>query len=664
MRSIMKITFISLTLIWSLQVSSQNIEKLISEADYTLYKESFDKAYEQYENIHLLYPDEEQILYHKEIAYHLTEGRGTSLDNLLSFEDTKGVSDKFYNYWLGRVYFGRYEFEKARTHFKAFLDIKAYKSSTIINETKVFMRRIDKAMDRYNDPNYYEIEPIGGGVNSKYADISPAFFGDNDELLFASSRASNDPKNPEFKIYHSTKSGITWSSPTEVSALGTFEKQNAKVEVVDKQGKLFIFKENGGGDLYYSTPNGNGWTKPEEFDSKIKKSLVESHFFISDDEDHILFASDKGGKGLDIYESFINRSTGEWSDPKPVKGGVNSDYNEDSPFISHDGNYLYFSSDRPGSTGGMDIYRSKYDSQFKRWTKAENIGFPVNTIDDEINFQLNPDGKTGYFSSNRLHGEGDYDIYYFHEIQKLLATGNVYDENGQVVSNAVVKFHPKRYEDESFTSEVNESGEYNVNLIAKEEFNVEVLIEDQVVFNGYFESKTSDFNNPIGQDFHITLPKEKVQKVDYASLFENKKENEVTTLDMLGNKFSVGKKVVINNIYFAFESDDIIVDNDHVVDHIYDVLVKNPKLQIEIGGHTDNVGTTDFNKELSLRRAKKIASMLTAKGIDTKRLVPVGYGESQPLASNDDEADGREINRRIEIKAIEADGDQLYTNIN
>ncbi len=396
-------------------VFASDIEELVDEADYMLYMEDFHKAYELYMDLHKQYPGEESFMYHYEIAYQLSEGRGSDLTKLLNYESTAGENDKFYNYWLGRIYFYRYEFEESKARFNSFLEVKKFKSPAIINEARFYLRKIDRLIEKYAQNAKYDIIELGDEINSKYADISPAFYKNENELLFASARPlSQEDNGNTYRIFHSVRSENGWTPVDDVKSLGTFTSKTAKVEVVSENGKLFIYREKSG-DLNFSEPVNKGWTVPREFDSKLKKSLVESHFFISDEEDHIFFASDKGGNGLDIYESYLNKKTGEWSNPAPVLGSVNSDYDEDSPFLSHDGKYLYFSSNRPTSLGGFDVYRAKLDQSSRKWSKPENLGYPINTIDDEINFQVNEDGKSGYLSSKRLGSKGDYDIYYFQE---------------------------------------------------------------------------------------------------------------------------------------------------------------------------------------------------------------------------------------------------------
>ena len=306
--------------------------------------------------------------------------------------------------------------------------------------------------------------------------------------------------------------------------------------------------------------------------------------------------------------------------------------------------------------GGYDIFRSTYDEETKTWSMAENLGFPINTIDDEINFQLNEDNISGFFSSNRLHSLGDYDIYYFHEYDKVLANGVVTDRTtGEALSNVKIEFHPIEYTDEFFHAYTNENGAYKVQVLEDEEYIVQFSINDQVISADKVRSVSGQLNRSFKTDFQLNKPTSEYVKTDYTKLYQGSEsaEREYASLDMIGSKFRSGKKAIIRNIYFDFHSFGLKQGYDHVLEHIYDVLKASPDLKIEISGHTCSIGSDETNQYISSRRAEVVKSELIKLGISSDRLITVGYGSTQPLASNDDEEDGRELNRRIEVKVLD-----------
>ncbi|MBV6644119.1 MAG: OmpA family protein [Cyclobacteriaceae bacterium] len=633
----------------------QSVKKLLIKADYTLYKEQFPQAIKQYDQILKKDPKNKDAKYHKLIAEHLTNKRGQDLTDLLAFESSKGHSDKFYNYWMGRVHFMRYELDLAREHLQAFLDLKAYKSREIVAETSHLLDEIENASKFYLNPNEYEVEPLQAPINSTFADISPAFFGGSNELLFASSRpVGNGSSLGNYLIFHTVKNNNDqWQDPLALKELGTFTKNTAKIEVVNENGKLFIFRENGGGDLYFSEPTSTGWTRPVEFDTKVKASQLESHFFINNQEDHILFASKRSGTGLDIYESRLDLSTGSWSSPRAVNG-INTQFDEDSPYLSKDGKTMYFSSDRRESMGGFDVFKSEYNASTNSWTTPENLGFPINTIDDEINFQLNNDDISGYLSSNRLHSQGDYDIFYFHKVGKIIAAGQVYDkETGQSIEGITLKFHPIKYADETFRARSDAGGQYKTEIIAEEEFVVEIAYGDEIVLVQQVITPGGSREKVFNKNFYVTLPKGgPTHHTNFNTLYEGAAEED-DDLTLLGSKFRVGRKAVTRNIYFDLHSFHIQPQSKEALDELYRLMKENPNLNIEIGGHTCNIGSHETNMEVSLKRAQSVKEFLVRNTIKPDRIKTVGYGETEPLASNDDEDEGRELNRRIEVKVIE-----------
>lgn len=639
--------------------SYAQLEKRIQQAEKLLFLEQFEEAYVEYSAIEEEFGDNVGVDYHKEITYLLSVGRGESTDKIKAYEKVKGTQDRIYYYWLGRIYFENYEFSKAYESFDKFLAQENFKSKSLVEDAQVFIEWCREARTFYENPNEFEIVPLPATINSKYADISPSFFGDNNELLFMSSRASaNNDITAEYGVYHSERiDELNWKLPTRIEVFGVYNLLNAKVEVVNQDGRAFVYRD---GRLRYSEPEGSEWSGLKTFDSKIRSSMIESHFFINDDEDVIFFSSDKGGEGVNLYQSRKDPETGEWSEPSMLPPTINSNYYEDSPYLSHDGKYLYFSSNRESSIGGYDIFRSEYDQESGNWGPAENLGYPINTVDDEIHFQLNEDNVSGYFSSNRLHSQGDYDIYFFKKEQMVTIAGTILDSDGNTLPNHQVWFRPVKYPDEAFRSSTDAKGRYVTKIFLNEPFFVEVEFDDVKVHSTNFTSTLEPGENQIFKDFTFEIPDHHPAYEDLVVSTSNddirRQEDELQSLEFIGSKYRSASSININNIYFEFESASIKEESMPVVDKVLQMMREFPTISIEIAGHTDNIGTHDFNMELSKRRAESLKNALTSRGVQAQRINTVGYGETRPLVSNDNEFEGRELNRRIEITVIDPSG--------
>lgn len=651
------------------------------------YEEEFYDAILLFNEVLEINPKYKDAPYKLEIcSLVLKENREKSLDVILKYGESIGSRDKFYNYWMGRIYANRYLFPEAVASWEKFLSQKAYKSKEIVEETRDFIKETENHLAFFDNTDNYEVHPLESPINSKYAEMSPVYFEDKKELLFASAKGSN---GEDFKIYHSTREGYGWSEATEVSSLGTFERSTANIEVVNEDGKLFLFDDKNN-SLSYSEPKGKSWSIPLEFDSKISSKNLASHFYINTHEDRIIFVNKHKRNGLDLFETFKDANTGKWTKPVPMSDFINSDRDEESPYLSPDEKTLYFSSKRSGGVGGYDVYISKFDDNTKAWKEPENMGWPINSPDDDIHFKMNDDQKSGYFISNRIYSLGDYDIFFFWEIEKAFIEGRVINAiNDEVVDFGEIRFHPSQYLIEYFRSPIDENGKFRTEIISNEEFRVEII-------NGLdtLGTDTYEIHDAKGQtithiqDFYVILDenateeqiaiyKQKVaaSKVTFApptvAIIEEKEEevpivaktpteeeipseNEtITEVEELGNKYRTSNKMVLKNIYFDFGTSQLTKESNEMLNRLYQTLKKNPEMSIEISGHTDNIGEKEVNQWLSENRAKAVKKWLESKGIDKKRLIAKGYGETRPLASNDDEKDGRELNRRIEILIIE-----------
>ncbi len=544
-------------------------------------------------------------------------------------------------------------------------------------------------------------------INSKASDMSPVYSEARGELLFASNGV-----NPagELKVYRSVKKGLEWGKPEAISILGTFKKENASFEVVNEDGKLFFYKDVKGGDIFYSQPGKNGWLAPVEFDSKVSSTHLASHFFINEHEDRIIFATELNKKkgGLDLYESFKNSKTGKWTKPTAFASVIDSEYDEDSPYLSADEQKLYFSSNRPNGLGGFDVYMSTFDSANLNWTEPVNLGAPVNSPGDDVQYKQNKDGESGYFVSNREGALGDFDIYYFWKMEKAFVEGRVVNAlSNKPLADGEIRFYPSRFPEQNFSVTLNTYGKYRLEVNSDDIFRVEIVSGGQTIGAEQFEIHDAEGERITHfKDFYFiptnateeevaayqnakkpTEPKDNQQVVNQlieraknatkepekkteptarSTTNTNKKpetkaepkqpvkEPEVKTSQLAQlSGYKTGSKAILHNVYFNPGTSMLTEQSNEVLTELLKFLRSNQTTRVEISGHSDNQGSADVNQWLSQRRAESVAKWLIKNGVAPERLATKGYGESAPLASNDDEEGGRELNRRIEVLVIQ-----------
>jgi len=637
-------------------VHAQKEKKLYNKGLYAFYDEDFPAAAYFFQEISASGKSYKDSDYRLELSLLTQKAyRERPLDAIIKYSEIKQKTDKFYHYWMGRVFANRYMFPEAVESWQKFLKQKAYKSEEIVMETKDFIAQTERLIAFFDNPDNYEVHQLGKPINTEYAELSPVYFEEKDELLFASNRVN--PDQDDFIIYQATSGDMGWNAPTEISVLGSFKREMTNVEVVNNDGKLFHFNAKKG-DLFYSELTASGWTKPVEFDSKITSTKLGSHFYINEHEDRIIFASKNKKNGLDLMESFKDAETGKWEKPHPFATNLNSTANEDSPFLSEDETKFYFSSDRPNGVGGYDLYVSELDPETRQWSDPVNMGWPINSPDDEVNFKINPDLNSGYFSSNRIHSIGDYDIYFFWKIQKTTIEGRVIDGISQEpVTHGEIRFHPAQYLDEYFRSKLDSSGRYKTNIIANESFRVEVLQGFDTLMNQIFTVDGAEGDNVIHfKDFYLLPPElEAEQRAALEAQFNQEpEENQDTkqTQEITSENTSDHQNTTLRNVYFEFGTSQLRKESDPKLNKLLTFLTDNPNIRIEVSGHTDNIGSKQANLIVSQRRAESVKNWLVEKGIDPSRITTTGYGESRPMASNDDEVDGRALNRRIEFRVL------------
>lgn len=377
-------------------------------------------------------------------------------------------------------------------------------------------------------------------------------------------------------------------------------------------------------DLYSSKNIKGYWTDIVPLERVNRPDTWESMPSVTADGRELYFVSNRPGGvgGYDIYKSFKDEN-GEWSEPINVGEPINTPGDEKSPFIHTDTRTLYFSSNGHPGMGGYDIYYVKLNDNNEK-PEVKNIGYPINTENDEMGFIVSIDGKYGYFSSNNIKNEsiGGMDFYYFPLYNEakpeevILIKGNLKSDDTTKPIKATVQIKSMESKHITFIP-VDEDGDYVASLLKNEDYLLTIKGEDIVYQSTYVAAKDS-----------ITAP--------------------VIKLEMEVQPIEVGKHYRLHNIYFAFNSADILANSQKVLDEFIVFLNDHPTLQISIEGHTDNVGSDEFNLILSENRAKAVYNYLVNNGIDANRLQYKGFGESNPIATNETE-EGRAMNRRTEF---------------
>ena len=374
-------------------------------------------------------------------------------------------------------------------------------------------------------------------------------------------------------------------------------------------------------DIWYSVKEGDYWSKLRPLPYPINNpGSWESQPSVSANGDQLFFASNRrnGYGGIDLYTCYRLEDR-SWSDPVNLGAKINTDGDEKTPFIHSDSRTLYFSSTGHPGVGGFDIFFSRQLND--EWQIPENIGYPINDESDNLGLFVSLDGEKAYFSTKHRGGRKDYDIFQFDlpenarpENVKLIK-GVLENSMGQLAGDAVVEIRNLK-SNETRTIAVDElSGE----------FAAAVSIED-------------------GNDHLLTVKK---QDAAFSSKYISASQDEPVVIEtnLEVQALEAGKEYRLNDIYFASNSAELNAAAKAVLEAFIEFMNDHPRVQVEIQGHTDEVGSAADNLSLSARRAKGVYAYLIDHGVSASRLRHRGYGETRPVADNSTE-EGKALNRR------------------
>lgn len=556
-------------------------------------------------------------------------------------------------YQIGLSYQYALEFDKALefyTKYRFKIDANARYTGNDRVDIKEVNRRMQECAigkDLVAKPKPFSISNIGTEINSEFDDYAAVVNADETEMIFTSRRREgnmnenvSDDNKPYEDIYVSKREGGHWQPATNLGNIVNTRFNESNIALSPSGNMLFIYRDGvGDGDIFSSTRQPDGiWSKPVPLPGAVNSSFYESSITITKDESTIFFASERPGGfgGIDIY-SCIKDKKGAWTVVRNLGPGINTEFDEEGPFIDYDGKTLYFSSKGHNGMGGYDIFKATLiDLEKKEWSEPENLGYPINTPDDDVFLVGTSTPNRFYYSSVRSDGVGYSDIYLISDKKET--------EDKPIVERKGVQ--PIRFLVEVVDAETKQPIEARARMRG---------IDNSVIGSASLGTGSFEFG------VMSTVPKEYTVSVEMEGyIFENVKvllgrateEPQTVNRKVLLRKVAVGEVSALRHVFFEFGKATLQESSNDELNMMISMMKQNETMQVEISGHTDDVGSDVFNKKLSQQRADAVKKYLTDNGINTRRIKSIGYGEERPIVSNDDESGGREINRRVEFKVI------------
>jgi len=542
------------------------------------------------------------------------------------------------HYLLGKAYHFNLEWDKAIEEYSRCL---GKKTSSNDAEIVTALRKIEECKngkELMKTPVKVTIDNLGSAINTVYEEYCPVISADESVLFFTSRRPNTiggleETGIEDFfeDIYFSENKNGKWTAAKNLGPPVNTIRHDATVNLsVDGQ-RLFIYRDESkvNADIYESLLRGKSWTEPKKLNSNINTGLQETSAAFTPDGKSIYFVSNKSGGygGKDIYVS-KQSANGDWGPAKNLGPPINTDMDEDAVFMHPDGKTLYFCSNGHKTMGGFDIFKTVFEDG--KWSEPVNIGYPINTPDNDVSYVLSASGKHGYYASSREGSLGKRDIFMITfledtakkaEPQLTLVSGTITDEiTGKPIGADVEVFDNAKDESVAKFKSNSETGKYLISLPSGKNYGMVVRSEGHL-----FHSENFDIPASKGY-FEIAKP---------------------VTLQ----KAEVGKKIILNNIFYDFDKANLRFESMNELSRVLQLMSEMPALKIEVSSHTDNKGTDEYNIRLSQERAQSVVDYLISKGVNASRVVAKGYGKAQPVASNDTD-EGRQLNRRTEFKIL------------
>ncbi len=549
---------------------------------------------------------------------------------VLNYEKAKSIDSIYFRdynlpYSINLAGLGRFqEALKAVNTFMTINDLNESSQRASSYRRKTYLFALEQAAD--SAIANYDFIPVnmGDSVNSIVSEYYPALTIDNQQLVFTR-RVGN--RNEDF--FETRKSEEGWTIAKGLTGqINSNLNEGAQALSLDGQWLIFTgcnFPDSYGScDLYISYNTPQGWTEPQNLGNKINTEFWESAPSLSSDKRDLYFASRRpdGFGGSDIWVSH-RLPNGRWSEPENLGPEINTSGDESCPFIHADNQSLYFTSNGLTGYGGDDLFVARKGPKGS-FSLPKNLGYPINTIENEGSLVITADGTTAYYASDRADSKGGLDLYTFslregvRPVKTLWIRGTVRDSKTQKGLPSAVELTDINTRQIISLVETDETGNYLITL-------------------------------PTGRDYAFN-----VNRKGYLFYSENfqlaqRAPDSTYIIDIELQPITKDASIVLKNIFYETGSKELSPDSEVELAKLVQLLKDNPGLKIQINGHTDAVGKANDNLVLSNGRAQSVMDYLIRNGIQSARLSFKGFGASQPIADNNTE-EGRAKNRRTEVK--------------
>jgi len=554
-----------------------------------------------------------------------------------SFKETSAPPHAYYS--LGCAYRINYELDKAIDVYTKYRNALHEKDVENIEYAEQQISSCNNAKEFLQKPVHYTSTNIGSPINDRRANYNAVVSGDESTIVYMTKTAFYDG------AYYSNKIDGKWSLPQDLTPLIRLDGNYSALSLSFDGTELYIVHDdNLDSEIMVSKFSDGKWSPARDVGSPVNSRYWESHACVSSDGKTIFFSSNRryGTGGMDIYKAEWLEEIGEWGVPVNLGPEINTKFNEDAPFITEDGKKLFFSSQGHNTMGGFDIFYSTLQEN-NEWGPSVNMGYPVNTTDDNLFFAPVQNGAHAYITQISDDGFGAEDIYKL----EIFSVDNPFEI--EVTGNIDIP------------DNIKDSGE-------KILLNVFDNATSEKITTVYPDMETGQYSFTVTSgDYNLVFEGEGIkQKTETINISPEHRDPEFSfNTDVVADiKPIIKEYLYIKTIFFEFDDYSLTESAKGELNYLFRIMQDNPSLAIKIIGYTDAVGTSEYNLLLSNRRSQSAFNYLISKDIHKDRTEITGVGETRPIAINNnpdgsDCPEGRKFNRRVEFDIIRSENELI-----